>query len=76
MKSAKPCDACNRVTGNVGPWQDGRQLCGSCKVKICFDRPGFSEGLARDIADALGHAGPVTITDRRGTRIVGPRGSA
>lgn len=47
------CDECTKSKPNVGPWEDGRRLCGGCKLKITFARPGAKERLASTIRTAF-----------------------
>ena len=32
------CDECKQDRPNVGPWQDGRSLCGGCKLATAVRR--------------------------------------
>lgn len=48
------CDECKCKKPNVGPWQDGRRLCGGCKVRITLSRPGRVAQLERELGAALG----------------------
>lgn len=50
------CDECRRASGNVGPWEDGRRLCGGCKVRVTLARPGARQRLEADIRTAIKHA--------------------
>lgn len=40
---------------NVGNWQDGRRLCGGCKVRITLANPQIREGLQREFTAVLKH---------------------
>lgn len=45
----KICDHCKQPEPNVGPWEDGRQLCGGCKARITLANPKIRAELERDI---------------------------
>lgn len=47
------CDGCRAATTNVGPWEDGRRLCGGCKVRITMAAPGAKDRLGQTVRRAL-----------------------
>lgn len=60
MRSELFCQRCEKRPG--GKW-DGTggysRLCGSCKVRVCVDQPGFKERLELDMREAMIFAGAV-----------------
>lgn len=40
VSSNEVCEGCHKPRPNVGKWEDGRRLCGVCKVKIWQDNGG------------------------------------
>jgi hypothetical protein len=71
----KTCDGCNEPKPNVGPWSDGRRLCGGCKIRITMARPGFVSGLERELSGVLSQRVTIEVTDSDWLPVV-PRGDA
>jgi hypothetical protein len=69
------CDGCSEPKPNVGPWSDGRRLCGGCKLRITLARPGMVRGLERELSAALGQRVTIDVTDADGLPVV-PKGDA
>lgn len=69
------CDGCSKAKPNVGKWQDGRRLCGGCKIRITLARPGFVAGLERELSAVLGQTVTIDATDEDGLPVV-PKGDA
>lgn len=51
MTTTEICDECKKPKSNVGNWEDGRRLCGGCKIRTCLRRPGFKDLRAALLAD-------------------------
>lgn len=47
------CQGCEKPAPNVGPWEDGRRLCGSCKVRITLADPARKKRLKEELSTML-----------------------
>ncbi len=49
------CDECGMQQPNVGKWQDGRRLCGGCKIRLTLSkRPNLFRDISRELSEATG----------------------
>ena len=69
------CDGCREPKPNVGPWEDGRRLCGGCKCRIALARPGMVTRLEREMSAVFGLAVTIEVSDADGLPVV-PKGAA